>query len=254
MFGAIVGDIVGSIYEFNNCKSKEFPLFTDQSFFTDDTVCTIAIADALINDKDPTYCLLDWCKSFPDRGYGGMFRQWIESSNPKPYNSFGNGSAMRISSIVRAATNEAHLFELSDRFTEITHNHEEGLKGARATALAIYLARNGERHLEIKRKIENEFLYDLSQSVDEIRYHYSFDETCQGSVPQAIRCYLEASSFEDAIRNAISIGGDSDTIAAITGSIAEARWQIPDQIAVEAWRRLPVEMQNVVSNYYIKYP
>lgn len=254
MFGAIIGDIVGSIYEFNNCKSKDFPLFTDSSFFTDDTVCTIAIADALINNIDPSQCLLNWCRSFPDRGYGGMFSQWIQSSEPKPYNSFGNGSAMRISPIARAAKNETHLFELSDKFTAITHDHEEGIKGARATALAIYLTHKKVHSFEIKREIEKTFLYDLSQSVDDIRTDYSFDETCQRTVPQAIRCYLEAANFEDAIRNAISIGGDSDTIAAITGSIAEARWNIPDQIAAEAWRRLPFEMQNVVSNYYIKYP
>ncbi len=230
MFGAIIGDIVGSIYEHNVIKTKDFPLFGENNRLTDDTVCTAAVADILLNDLPPATTMQEWCQRYPGAGYGGNFGNWIYKNPPLPYNSYGNGSAMRVSPA--AFLNQDNLenaLNASDKVTEITHNHPEGMKGARATTHAIWLAFQNENPDAIRDIISREYGYDFSKSVDEIRPDYSFDVTCQGSVPQAITCALESNSFEDAIRNAISLGGDSDTLAAIAGPIAEAMHRIPEE-------------------------
>ena len=228
MFGAIIGDIVGSRFEVYAHKSKQFELLTDECRATDDSMMTIAIAKALMdaektmqegsNDSERYYyqvlretaiqAMQEIGRKYPDRGYGGMFAKWIFSDEPQPYQSFGNGSAMRVSPVAYVAQTEEELRKLSKIVTEVTHNHPEGLKGAEATALAIFMARTGSTKVEISNKISEEY-YSLDFTLDEIRDSYTFDATCQGSVPQAIVAFLESTSFEDAIRNAISLGGDS---------------------------------------------
>lgn len=250
MLGAIVGDIVGSIYEFDNHRSKDFPLFGPGADFTDDSVCTVALADAVLRREEPARTLRAWCRRYPGRGYGGMFHRWIADDGLGPYGSFGNGAAMRVSAAAWLADDLAGALALADRLTAITHDHPEGLKGARATVTAIWWARAGESPESIRAGIGRQFAYDLSRSVDDIRPTYRFDETCQGTVPEALICALEATDFEDALRNAVSIGGDSDTVACIAGSVAEARFGIPREIAEEARRRLPDEMVAVVEKVY----
>lgn len=251
MLGAIIGDIVGSRFEFNNYRKKDFELFTDDCQVTDDSIMTIAVASAIMETEklikpspgrdrldDNYYSFLEKFaikymqaigRKYPDSGYGGMFSRWIFSDNPKPYNSFGNGAAMRISPVAYIASNECELCKLSEVVTGVTHNHEEGLKGAEATAIAVYKARCGHTKSEIKNKITNNY-YPLDFTIEEIRDTYQFNETCQGTVPQAIEAFLESTSFEDAIRTAISVGGDSDTLAAITGGIAEAYYGVPTNV------------------------
>ena len=251
MLGAIVGDIVGSIYEFNNHRSKEFEFFGESVDFTDDTVCTIAIADALMNDRNPAEALRDWCARYPDRGYGSMFRHWLASRDSRPYGSFGNGAAMRVSPAALLATSLDDALAKAHAVTAVTHNHPEGLKGAAATAHAIFLARSGEDPRHIRNAIQTEYGYDLDRTVDSIRPNYYFNETCQETVPEALICALEATDFEDAIRNAISIGGDSDTVAAIAGGLAEASFGLPDEIRKEAELRLPAAMNAMLLQVYV---
>ena len=237
MLGAIIGDIVGSRFEWNNVKSKDFIFFTKNSHITDDSIMTVAIAKAILSSKldrsnlseKAVYYMRYFGHIYPNHDYGGMFSYWLVSESPKPYNSFGNGAAMRVSACGFAAKSLEDAKLLSRLVTEVTHNHPEGIKGAEATTVAIYLARTGHTISQIRDYI-NQNYYDLNFTLDEIRDNYEFNETCQNSVPQAIEAFLESKSFEDAIRNAISIGGDSDTIAAITGSIAEAYYGIPDNI------------------------
>ena len=250
MLGAIIGDIVGSIYEFGNHRSRKFTFFGHGADFTDDTVCTIAVADALLHGGDPAQALHEWCGRYPGRGYGGMFANWLTTSNRKPYNSFGNGAAMRASpaGFLGRTLDEALL--MARMVTEVTHNHPEGLKGAAATAHAIFLARRGATPSHIRETIKDTYRYDLSRTVDEIRPQYGFNETCQKTVPEALICALEASGFEDAIRNAISIGGDSDTVGAIAGGVAEALYGIPEQLTREATSRLPCEMIAILEKMY----
>ena len=229
MLGAIIGDIAGSKYEFDNIRTKDFPFVSTGCTFTDDTVMTIAVAKALIRkDKEQAefrQILVEEMKTagkkYPDAGYGGMFGYWLESEESKPYNSYGNGSAMRVSPCGLYAKSLDEALMLAKESAEVTHNHPEGIKGARAVAAAIYLAKTKKSKSEIAEYIQENF-YPLDKTLDEIRPYYKFDETCQGSVPEAITAFLESESFEDAIRNAVSIGGDSDTIAAIAGSIALA--------------------------------
>ena len=235
MLGAIIGDIAGSIYEGYSIKTKDFPFFGEDCRFTDDSVCTVAVADMLLHDLLPAEAMQKWCRRYPHRGYGGNFGMWIYTDPPEPYGSYGNGAAMRVSPA--AFLNRGNLdaaLSVSDKVTEITHNHPEGMKGARATTHAIWLAFQGESPANIRRVIATEYGYDLTQTVDEIRPDYYFDVTCQGSVPQAITCALESVSFEDAVRNAISLGGDADTLAAIAGPIAEALHGIPDGLKEQA--------------------
>ena len=252
MLGAIIGDIVGSVYEFNNYRAKDFtPFFHPKAFFTDDTVCTIAVADALVNRKDPATTLREWGRRYWNNGgWGQRFALWIATDGMGPYNSLGNGAAMRVSAAGLLATSIEEAIALSDRVTEVTHNHTEGMRGGAATAVAIHMARTGRGAEEIRQAIVQRFQYDLTPSVDEIRPTYRYNERSQDTVPQALTCASEANDYEDAIRNAISIGGDSDTIAAIAGAVAEALFGISDDVAAEAWRFLPTEMRVVLQDLY----
>ncbi len=252
MLGAIIGDIVGSVYEFNNYRAKDFtPFFHPKAFFTDDTVCTIAVADALVNGKDPATTLREWGRRYwKNGGWGQRFALWIATDGMGPYNSLGNGAAMRVSAAGLLAKSIEDAIALSDRVTEVTHNHPEGMRGGAATAVAIHMARSGRGAGEIRQAIAQRFQYDLTPSVDEIRPSYRYNERSQDTVPQALTCALEARDYEDAIRNAISIGGDSDTIAAIAGAVAEALFGISDEMAAEAWRYLPSEMRVVLQDLY----
>lgn len=252
MIGSIIGDIVGSVYEFNNYRAKDFePFFHPKATFTDDTVCTVAVADALINNSCPAQTLKNWGERYwSNGGWGRSFALWLGSESLEPYGSYGNGAAMRVAPAGLLARSLDEAQSLSIKVTEVTHNHPEGIRGAAATASAVYLAKIGSSADEIRSHITKEFRYDLSRSVDEIRPGYVFNETCQRTVPEALICALEATNFEDAIRNAISIGGDSDTIAAIAGGIAEARFGIPEHLTADAWAMLPIDMRKVVTAMY----
>lgn len=252
MLGAIIGDIVGSVYEWNNTKTKDFPLFNEKCFFTDDTVMTIAVADALFNGSqadDFIDSMKKFGKLYPDAGYGGGFRRWLFSNDKEPYNSYGNGSAMRVSPCAWYENSLEEVEDLAARSAAVTHNHPEGIKGAQATAAAIHLARINKNKAEIKEYIEQKYEYDLNRTLDEIRPGYTFNESCQGTVPEAIIAFLESKDFEDAIRNAISLGGDSDTLAAITGSIAEGAYGIPENIERKALAYLDKPLREVYERW-----
>lgn len=251
MLGAIIGDIIGSAYEWNNVKNKEFELFTDATNFTDDTVMTIATIDAIINDIPFNKSYKKWFRKYPNEDYGGNFYYWGNSNSMEPYNSWGNGSAMRVSPVGFYFDTLDEVLVKAKESAEVTHNHPEGIKGAQATAAAIFMAKSNKNKSEIKEYIENKFGYDLNERLDSIREWYDFDESCQGTVPQAIIAFLESNDFEDAIRNAISIGGDSDTLACITGGIAEAYYkEIPDSILSEVNLILPDEMKVLIDKLY----
>src|SRR3989338_2230438 len=248
MIGAIAGDIVGSIYEFHAIKTQDFSLFGPGSMYTDDTVLTVAVAESIINSRDYGSVIKEYGKRYPNAGYGTMFQRWLFSDRSVPYNSFGNGSAMRVSPIGLAFDTLDKVMGEAKKSAEITHNHPEGIKGAQAVAAAVFLYKVGESKENIKKLIEGNFGYSLNQTLDEIRPYYRFDETCQGSVPQAIIAFLESENYEDAIRKAVSLGGDSDTIACITGGIAHAYYKIiPDYIIIESKKRLPQELLNVLN-------
>jgi len=252
MIGAIVGDIVGSIYEWDNIKTKEFPLFTDECFYTDDTVCTVALADCLMTGGDPTKYLQDYCRRYPGRGYGGMFAEWINLKNPKPYNSFGNGAAMRISPVALALSDWLVIEATVIEYTSVTHNHPLGIAGALATSEAIFKGKTAtDKGYLVDVLMKYYPTFDVTETVDTLRPHYRFNETCQATVPQAIVCVIYSTDFEDAIRNAISIGGDSDTLAAIAGSIAEAHYKgVPAHIKAQALNKLTPEFLKVVEDFY----
>lgn len=222
MIGAIAGDIIGSVYEAHPIKTKDFPLFHPRCRFTDDSVLTIAVAQAILTDGDYRRWVWEIGRRYPHAGYGGTFIRWLHSSAPKPYNSWGNGSAMRVSPVGWAFDSIDEVLSEAARTAEISHNHPEGIKGAQAAALAVSLARTTRDKGLIKNEIIGRFGYDLNSTVDGIRPFYSFDVSCQGTVPEAVIAFLDAGDYEDAIRNAISLGGDSDTLACITGAIAEA--------------------------------
>ena len=250
MLGAMIGDIVGSVYEWHNIKTTEFNFFSEKCFFTDDTVLTAATAKALMTDGDYTAAYQDFARRYHRRGYGGNFSQWIWSEDPQPYDSWGNGSAMRISPVGFAFDSVEEVLAEAERSAAVTHNHPEGIKGAQATALSILLGRQGATQEDIRREIALRFDYDLDRILDEIRPNYKFDVSCQGSVPEAIIAFLESTSYEDAIRKAISIGGDSDTIACITGGIAEAFYGgVPEDIAKQGRSFLPEEFLNIIDAF-----
>lgn len=247
MLGAIIGDVIGSVYEWNNIKTTEFPLFNSYCRPTDDSVMTIAVADGLMRswgqDDDAVKTAVVksmqyYGRKYPNAGYGGSFRRWIVSANPQPYNSWGNGSAMRVSSVAWLYDNLEDVMHMAELTAAVTHNHEEGIKGAMALASVIFLARAHCDKKDIKDFVEKTFGYDLSASLDVIRPEYGFDVSCQGSVPQAICAFLEADSYEEAVRLAVSIGGDSDTIACMAGAAAEGFYGIPDQIKREGLRHI----------------
>ena len=258
MYGAILGDIIGSPYEFDQGnKSKEFPLFTDESIFTDDTVMTIAVAEAFMdapNDDEIirrrlVESMRKYGLAYPDAGYGGRFGMWLFLEGDQPYNSYGNGSAMRVSSVAWLYNDMDTVRHMARLSAEVTHNHPEGIKGAEATAAAIFLARTGHSKTEKKAYIEQEFHYDLSRTCDEIRPGYHHVESCQKTVPEAITAFLEGDSFEDVIRTAVSLGGDCDTLTCIAGSIAEGFYGVPDELVQECERRLSPDLKDVLDRF-----
>lgn len=257
LWGAICGDVIGSCYEGRPTKDTGFQLFSRYSRFTDDTVCSIAVADAIFNDLPFDEALQRWCRKYAHAGYGGMFRRWIASPTPLPYNSFGNGSAMRVSACGALGNSEESVLTLAKESAEVTHNHPEGIKGAQATALAIWLAlqvdEQGERAYtkeRIKKEISDRFGYGLDRRYADIQPGYTFDVTCQGSVPEAMIAFLESDDYESTIRNAVALGGDADTQAAIAGGIAAAYYgEIPEEILNEVQNRLPDDMLRVLRAY-----
>lgn len=250
MLGSIIGDIVGSVYETFTVKNKDFPLFSLRSRFTDDTVLTIAIADCIINGKDYATTLQQYARKYPKKKYGARFMQWMFEENPTPYNSYGNGSAMRVSPIGFYYNDLETVLLESEKSAIVTHNHPEGIKGAKAVASAVFLAKTGKTKLEIKNFIIEHFGYDLNKKLDDIRPDYDFDVTCQGSVPESIIAFLESENFEDAIRNAISLGGDSDTMACIAGGIAQAFYkEIPIEFITEMDLRLNDDFKEVICKF-----
>lgn len=254
ILGAIIGDIIGSVFEWHNVKTTDFKMFGTGTDFTDDSVLTFATMDAILNDLDYTTAYQKYGRNFPNRGYGGFFKSWIRAENPKPYNSYGNGSAMRVSPVGWAFNSLEEVLLQAKRSAEVTHNHPEGIKGAQATAAAIYLARNGSSKADIKQYVQDTFGYDLERRIDDIRPVYQFNETCQETVPEAIIAFLESDDYESAIRLAISIGGDSDTVACITGGIAEAFYkEISDWIIDKALRLLPTDVIELIEQFALKY-
>ena len=250
MIGAIAGDVIGSVFEHDPIKTTNFPLFTDSSRFTDDTVLSIAIADAILNKTDYVTVLKNYGRKYPAAGYGMSFLRWTQSSDTKPYNSWGNGSAMRVSPVGFAFDSTADVLREAEKTAAVTHNHPEGIKGAQATALAIFLARQGADKSEIRRQIQHRFHYDLDRSIDDIRPYYIFDVSCQGSVPESILAFLESGDFEDAVRLAISLGGDSDTMGCIAGGIAQAYYgRIPQQIVDPVRQRLPESFVHIIDQF-----
>ena len=267
MLGSIIGDIVGSIYEFNNIKTKDFPFFSEKMEVTDDSVLSFATADWLLHGGDAAryYCKYASAYTNPMGGYGTSFKGWVMRASRlgdfSPYNSCGNGSAMRVGPVGWAFDTKEEVLRAAERSAECTHNHPEGIKGAQATALCILMARKGAVKSRIRQTVESEFGYDLSLTVNELRPRYSWDGldgkgdggTCQGSVPQAIRAFIDGEDFEDCIRNAVSLGGDSDTIGCITGSIAEAHFGIPPEMRTQALTYLPQPLQSLLGAFEDKY-
>ncbi len=254
MIGAIAGDIIGSVYEARPIKTKDFPLFHPQGRFTDDTVLTVAVAEAILSGRPYQETIREYGRRYPRAGYGASFMDWLLAENPLPYGSFGNGSAMRVSPVGFAFASEAEVLRESRKTAEITHNHPEGIKGAEATALAVFLARTGRSKRDIRARIASQFGYNLDRTVDEIRPGYSFDVSCQGTVPEAVIAFLESDSYEDAVRNAVSLGGDSDTLACITGGIAEAFYGgIPDEIRGKAREYLTPELRETAEAFSKKF-
>lgn len=254
MLGAIAGDIIGSVHEFTGTKTTSFSLFQPHSQFTDDTVLTIALADSILSGTAYLDQLVLYAKKYPGAGYGGFFSRWITAGEYTPYNSYGNGAAMRISPIGFAYNTLEDVLHEAEKATKITHNHPEGIKGAQATATAILLARTGQTKEQIKLYLESEFKYDLSRKIDEIRPFYKFNETCQETVPEAIIAFLESTDYEHAIRLAISLGGDADTLACITGGIAQAFYKsIPEEIVTETYSRLDPDLAKIVDQFSQKF-
>jgi ADP-ribosylglycohydrolase len=253
MIGAIAGDVVGSIYEFRNLRSKEFELFGPKCRFTDDSVLTVACAECILTGRDYADALRDYVARYPRRGYGGMFRRWASTPGMGPYRSYGNGSAMRVSPVGFAYGSLEEVLRKAKEFSAVTHDHPEGIRGAQAVASAIFLARTGATKEEIASHVTGSFRYDLTRTCDEIRKVNEFDETCPGSVPEAITAFLESDGFEDAIRTAVSLGGDSDTIACMTGGIAQAFYGVPPEIEEKALSLLDEPLRAVVLEFTEKH-
>lgn len=253
MYGAIIGDIVGSVYEGNPIKTTEFPLFANRASYTDDTVLTVAVAKTLLEDGDYISNLKHFTRTYA-AGYGASFYDWAMSPVSTPYNSWGNGAAMRVSPVAWALDEIDDVLAEAQRSAEVTHNHPEGIKGAQAVALSILLARKGADKSEIKSQIEDRFDYDLDRSLADIRPGYCFDVSSQGSVPESIIAFLESTDFESSLRNAVSLGGDSDTMACMSGSIAEAIYgAIPAEIVEEAATRLEPEFLEIIKQFSTRY-
>ena len=250
ILGAIAGDVIGSVYEWRNIKTTDFPLFSEDAAFTDDTVMTVAVAEAILNRSDFANTMWNYGRRHIHRGYGGMFIRWLQEKHPKPYGSYGNGSAMRVSPVGFACESMEEVLDMAKKSAEVTHNHPEGIKGAQATAAAVFLAKTGASKKEIRDFVSSKAGYNLDFTLDKIRPGYQFNATCQGSVPQAVVAFLESEHFEHAIRLAISIGGDSDTIACIAGGIASAYYKnIPDEIVDFVYEKLPDDFIGVVKRF-----
>ena len=258
MYGAIIGDMIGVPYEFHATKKKDFPLFAKDSRYSDDSVMTLAVADALLHTEsmeescyknEIVRSLIRWGREYDHAGYGPRFKQWLRSDMPVPYGSWGNGSAMRVSPVGWLYDSLEETRKVARWTAEVTHNHEEGIKGAESVASAIFLARNGKTKKEIKNYIESEFGYNLSKTCEEIRPDYKFEVSCQKSVPEAIIAFLDSGSFEDAVRNAVSLGGDADTQACIAGAIAEAYYGVPESLKKECEKRLDFAQKMVLIHF-----
>lgn len=259
MYGAILGDMIGAPYEFDRGrKTKVFPLFISDSQFTDDTVMTLAVAEALMDSRGSSddgirAALIEkmqkWGRRYPHAGYGGMFAQWLRTPSPRPYGSYGNGSAMRVSAAGWLYDTLEETRRIARLTAEVTHNHPEGIKGAEATAAAIFLARTGEDKERIRAYITDQFGYDLSRTCDEIRPAYHHVESCQQTVPEALTAFLEGTSFEDVIRTAVSLGGDCDTLTCIAGGVAEAFYGVPEELKAECRARLPQDLLDVLDRF-----
>lgn len=254
MIGAIAGDIIGSVYEHDQITTTDFELFSAYSTFTDDTVLTVAVADCILHGKEYADALKEYGLRYPCAGYGAMFRKWLGSSASKPYYSYGNGSAMRVSPVGFAFNTLEEVLAEAKRSAEVTHNHPEGIKGAQSVAAAIFLARTGHDKAAIRQFIEDHFEYHLHRKIEDIRYGYSFDVTCQGSVPQAITAFLESTDYEDAVRKAVSLGGDSDTQACIAGGIAQSYYKgVPSNIVEKVRRILDEDLLTLVDEFGKRY-
>lgn len=254
MIGAIIGDVMGSVYEGAPIKTTDFPLPSPNAVFTDDTVLTVAVAEAILNDRGYAETIKQHGRRFPNAGYGMSFYQWMMSEDSRPYHSWGNGSAMRVSPVGFAFEREDEVLKEAEKSAAVTHDHPEGIKGAQATALAIFWARAGKSKNDLREGIAGKFGYDLDRRLDDIRPGYSFDVSCQGSVPEAILSFLEADDFEGAIRNAVSLGGDSDTQACIAGAIAQAFYRkIPSYLVQDVLGRLPMEFIGIIERFNLKY-
>ncbi|MFO8037654.1 MAG: ADP-ribosylglycohydrolase family protein [Anaerolineales bacterium] len=255
MLGAIAGDIIGSVYEGRPINTTDFPLFQAGSRFTDDTVLTLAIAQAILEGEEYGIALKTFGRKYPRAGYGFHFKQWIFEEEIRPYNSWGNGSAMRVSPVGFAFDDQEEVLEEARKTAEVSHNHPEGIKGAQATALAVFLARQGERKGTIREEISDRFGYDLDRTIAEIRPAYTFDVSCQGSVPEAVIAFLDSKDYEDAVRLAVSLGGDSDTQACIAGGIAHAFYgAIPDPILRNTRERLTPHLLQVLDRFERVFP
>ncbi len=254
MIGAIAGDIIGSVYEANPIKTKDFPVFSPNSRITDDTVLTLAVADVMLTGRDYAETFRDYYRCYPNQGYGYGFTQWAINESALPYNSYGNGSAMRVSPVAWVHKSLDKVLEEAKYSAQVSHNHVEGIRGAQAVAASVFLARTGHEKTEISSYVHDTFGYDLNRSLTEIRPDYRFEVTCQGSVPEAIIAFLESCDFEDAVRNAISLGGDSDTMACIAGAIAEAYYRdIGKNIREEVLVRLPTALKAITTQFTRKY-
>ncbi len=254
MLGAVAGDIIGSVYEQHPIKTMEFPLFQGGSRFTDDTVLTVATASSIMEKRGYAESFRAFGRLYPRAGYGGSFSKWLFDPHGKPYNSWGNGAAMRVSPVGFAFETVEEVLRQAAKTAEVTHNHPEGIKGAQAGALAVFLARTGAARQTIREEISLRFGYDLSRTTEQIRAAYRFDVSCQGTVPEAIIAFLESTDYEDAVRRAVSLGGDSDTLACITGGIAHAFYgDVPEQIAREARRRLPEHFLDIIDRFNAAY-
>lgn len=254
MIGAIAGDIIGSIYEGRPIKTTDFPLFRERCRFTDDSVLTVAIAQAIVEGKSYLSTVKGLGRRYPNAGYGGFFIRWLLSESSEPYNSWGNGSAMRVSPVGFAFDSAESVLDEAAKTAGITHNHPEGIKGAQAVALSVFLARTGQTKCQIRETVQSTFHYDLERTVDQVRPGYHFDVSCQGSVPESIIAFLDSSDFEDAVRKAVSLGGDSDTMACMAGAIAEAYYKgVPKHIVEKVRTVLTDDLWDTISSFCRKY-
>jgi ADP-ribosylglycohydrolase len=254
MIGAIAGDIIGSRFEAHPVKHADFQFFHPHGRFTDDTVLTVAVGHAILYGQTYTDSLQMWARRYPHAGYGGTFYRWIWQEDPQPYGSWGNGSAMRISAVGFAFDSIPAVLAEAERCAAVSHNHPEGIKGAQAVALAVFLARTGVSKPQIRATLQERFGYDLGRSLDQIRPDYRFDVSCQGSVPEAVVAFLESGTFREAIGNAVSLGGDSDTQACIAGAIAEAFYgSVPESFIAFVRSKLPDDLWQVVIDFYLRY-